>query len=110
MGTVAGGVKLFSCAHDCCGDPSMDLAWYDVVGTLGVLLILIAYGGLQFGWMRPEIFAYSVINGLGAALILISLIFEFNFSAFLIESVWLVISIYGMAKALRRGASGSREI
>jgi paired small multidrug resistance pump len=82
----------------------MDIAWHDAVGTLGVLLIVIAYGGLQFALMRPESLFYSAINGLGAALILVSLTVAFNFAAFLMEAVWLLLSVYGLAKALRRPA------
>ncbi len=82
----------------------MDIAWHDAVGTFGVLLIVIAYGGLQFAWMRADTLIYSIINGLGAALILISLVVEFNFAAFLMEAVWLGLSAYGVSKALRRTA------
>ena len=82
----------------------MDIAWHDAVGTLGVLLIVIAYGGLQFAWMRAESLFYSTINGLGAALILVSLLVEFNFAAFLMEAVWLALSIFGIVKAMRQPA------
>ena len=82
----------------------MDIAWHDAVGTLGVLFIVIAYGGLQFSLMRAESLVYSAINGLGAALILVSLIVEFNFAAFLMEAVWLILSIYGVTKVMRRVA------
>jgi hypothetical protein len=44
---------------------------------------------------------YSLINGLGALLILVSLFFNFNLSSFTIEVVWLLISAYGIGKYLR---------
>ncbi len=77
----------------------MEIAWHDAVGTVGVLLIVIAYGGLQFSLMRAESLFYSAINALGATLILVSLVVEFNFPAFLMEAVWLALSAYGIAKA-----------
>jgi hypothetical protein len=43
----------------------------------------------------------SLINGLGALLILVSLFFNFNLSSFTIEVVWLLISAYGIGKYLR---------
>ena len=43
---------------------------------------------------------YSLINGLGALLILVSLFFNFNLSSFTIEVVWLLISAYGVGKYL----------
>jgi hypothetical protein len=46
---------------------------------------------------------------LGAALVLVSLYFEFNFSAFLIESFWLAISILGLVIGVRRHLAGERK-
>lgn len=80
----------------------MSFAWHDILGTLGVLLIVLAYAGIQFRWIRAEALAYSFGNGVGAVLILISLLVEFNFSAFLMETVWLALSIYGVVKWTRQ--------
>jgi hypothetical protein len=44
-------------------------------------------------------------NGLGASLILVSLTFEFNLSAFFIEVFWLVISTHGIVRYLLRNKS-----
>ena len=44
------------------------------------------------------IFIVSILIGLGAGLILVSLARDFNLSAFLIELVWLLISLYGLAR------------
>ena len=43
----------------------------------------------------------SFDNGLGAAGIIFSLFYEFNLSAFAIESFWLAISLFGVFCALR---------
>jgi hypothetical protein len=79
----------------------MSIEWYDVVGFLGVLLVLIAYYLLQVGRLDPHGLAYSVVNLAGAGLITVSLLFEFNFSAFLIEICWIAISAMGVARAWR---------
>lgn len=73
----------------------------DMFGIVGVVLILAAYLALQTEKIDPKSLAYSLLNGLGAALILISLYFDFNLSAAIIESAWLLISIFGLFKALR---------
>jgi hypothetical protein len=44
--------------------------------------------------------SYSIVNGLGACGIIYSLFFEFNLSAFVIESFWLAISLYGIFRTL----------
>ena len=74
------------------------MAYYDVIGLVGVSLILLAYALLQAGRLLHSSLIYSVMNGLGAGLILCSLYFDFNLSAALIESAWLIISLFGMAR------------
>ena len=76
----------------------MQYAWYDLIGTLGVFTIILTYILLQIEKLKSESLAYSVLNGLGAALIVFSLFYSFNFSAFVVESLWVLISIYGIIK------------
>ena len=81
----------------------MNYAWSDVIGSIGVGLIILTYILLQTEKIRSESLAYSVLNGLGAALIVYSLIYNFNFSAFVVESLWVLISIYGIGKYFLKG-------
>lgn len=71
---------------------------YDVLGNLGVALIIVTYLLLQLGKMSSEDLRYSVFNALGAALILISLLADFNLSAFIVEAFWVIISLIGIGK------------
>ena len=73
---------------------------YDILGILGVILILAAYLALQLEKLDPKSPLYSALNAIGAARILLSLYFDFNLSAALIEAAWLLISIFGLFKAL----------
>ena len=74
--------------------------WYDIVGTLGVAAIVLTYVLLQIERVRSTDLTYSLLNGIGAALILISLYFEFNFPSIVVESFWLLISLFGIGKYL----------
>ena len=76
----------------------MTIAWHDVIGAMGVALIVGSYFLLQTGWFRAG-FRYSVANALGAAMILYSLVFNFNLAAFMVEAFWLAISIYGIRRS-----------
>jgi hypothetical protein len=76
----------------------MHFAWYDIVGSIGVGTIILTYILLQTERIRSESLIYSVLNGLGAGLIAFSLLYSFNFSAFVVEVLWVLISIYGIAK------------
>ena len=72
----------------------------NVAGLAGVGLIVLFYFLIQTGRVTADTLAYSVGNGIGAALILLSLVFDFNLPSFVFESIWLVISIFGMARVL----------
>jgi hypothetical protein len=76
----------------------MQFSWYDIVGTVGVTSIIAAYILLQTGHLRSKSLLYSVLNALGAGLVIFSLYFDFNFSAFVVEFFWLLISLYGLGK------------
>ena len=84
----------------------------DVVGAAGGLLIVAVYFLLQVERIDARGFVYSSLNALGAALILVSLRFDFNLGAMLVEAFWLLVSVLGIGKwvrARRRGAGGSSE-
>jgi hypothetical protein len=75
----------------------------DAAGLFGVLLILVAYAGAQLGRLEPRRAPALVMNLTGAGLILWSLAFRFNLSAFLMEAAWAVVALYGLVRlALRR--------
>ena len=75
---------------------------YDIVGFLGIAMIVGAYLLLQTGGLRSEGVNYSLLNGIGALCVLFSLIFTFNLSAFLVEVFWVIISIIGVVRYLTR--------
>ncbi len=80
----------------------MIYGWHDLLGIIGVVLILATYMLLQLEKLSATSFLYSATNGLGASLILVSLTYEFNLSAFLIEAFWLLISTYGIVRYFLR--------
>ena len=80
----------------------MNYGVFDFLGNVGVFIILAMYLSLQANKISADSLKYSLLNGLGAVLILISLYFKFNLSAFIIELFWLLISIYGGYKYFRK--------
>lgn len=78
----------------------MITAWYDIIGTLGVAVIIVTYVLLQLESVRSDSLSYSVLNAAGALLIIVSLYFNFNFPAFIVEFFWLLISLFGIGKYL----------
>lgn len=80
----------------------MRYAWYDLVGSIGVGIIILTYILLQLEKIKSETLIYSLLNACGAGLILISIYFDFNFSAFVVELFWLLISLFGMTRHFLR--------
>ena len=76
----------------------MDYALHDVIGTLGVIFIIGSYFLVQIRKMTGTGLSYTAVNALGALLILYSLYFDFNLSAFLVEMFWLAISLVGLGR------------
>jgi hypothetical protein len=71
----------------------------DIIGTTGVLLILLCYYLLQARHLTIEHPYYSLLNLIGSVLIMYSLCFHWNTPSFIIEVVWIGISIWGLYKA-----------
>jgi hypothetical protein len=84
------------------------MTWYDLAGSVGVVLIVAAYLLLQLQRVSGTGLSYLLANAAGAALILLSLAFDFNLSAFLMEAFWLGISLFGLTRRMRaRDQAGS---
>jgi hypothetical protein len=76
------------------------MQFYDVIGFIGAAAIIAAYFANQQRWLRSEDWRYPLANLIGAALILVSLFFEWNFPSVVIEIFWITISLYGIGKSL----------
>jgi hypothetical protein len=72
----------------------------NLVGLVGVGMVLMAYLFLQVGKISSDKPTYSLINLLASSAILYSLLYEWNLPAFLMEAAWAGISAYGLWKAL----------
>lgn len=81
----------------------MSFHLFDLAGFAGVLLIIVAYLLLQLEKLPSSSPKYSLLNAVGALLIMVSLIFAFNLSAFIVEAFWFLISLLGLWRALRAG-------
>ena len=83
----------------------LELAWHVWVGLAGVLVVLLAYFGLQAGRLRGDGVPFQLANIAGAAGIAVSLVYDFNLSAMAIELSWIAISIYGLVRGVKARAA-----
>ena len=84
-------------------DPGM------AAGFVGVALIVAAYFANQQGWLGSDDWRFPVANLAGSLLILASLYTAWNFPSAVIEVIWAGISVYGLARQLRRRATERRR-
>ena len=79
----------------------------DVLGLLGVVIIVVTYLFLQLGKLSSSALAYSLMNAIGASLIVVSLLVDFNLSALLMEVFWVLISLVGVYRYFRLKAAAN---
>jgi len=77
-----------------------ELLIFDAAGLLGAIFYLCSYGALQFGWLDGNSLRYSVLNGIAAALVLLSLYKSFNLASALIQIMWITVSVVGICRQL----------
>jgi len=73
----------------------------DLIGNVGVVILIITFLMLQLNKLPSDGLAYSLLNAIGASLIVVSLLFDFNLSALLMEVFWVLISCVGIYRYFR---------
>ncbi len=74
----------------------------NIVGLLGVSLVVFAYFLISTEKLSGRDAAYHGLNFVGASLIMLSLMVNWNLPSVMIEGIWIAISFYGLIMALRR--------
>lgn len=69
-----------------------------IIGLLGMACIVIAYYLIERGRLHRDDEKYYYLNLIGAALLEISLVINFNLGSFVIEIFWMIISIVGLIR------------
>ena len=82
----------------------------DLVGNVGVVILVATFLMLQLNKLPSDGLAYSLLNAIGASLIVVSLLFDFNLSALLMEVFWVLISFVGIYRYFRLKALRSETL
>ena len=88
----------------------MNYGLVDVIGNIGVVVQKITYLMVQLNKLRSDGLAYSLLNAVGASLIVLSLLVNFNLSALLMEVFWVLISCLGIYRYFRLKALRSQTL
>jgi len=67
-----------------------------VISMIGMACVVFAYLAAERDWLDNKNVKFYVINLIGAILLLISLLINFNLGSFVIEIFWIGISMMGI--------------
>jgi uncharacterized membrane protein YfcA len=79
----------------------MKFGLLDLLGIIGVVMMMVTYLLLQLNKISSNDLAYSLLNAIGASFVVLSLLVNFNLSALLMEVFWVLISFIGIYRYLR---------
>ena len=87
----------------------MNYALLDFIGLIGVVVIVATYLLLQLNKLSSNDLSYSLLNAIGASLIALTLLVNFNLPALLMEVFWVLISCLGIYRYFRFKTVGSEN-
>jgi len=80
----------------------LEFGIHDAAGVIGSIVVIVAYFATQAGWLTASDPRFALANLLGAALIIASLMVDWNLAAFVMEVFWILISLFGLARHYAR--------
>jgi len=89
---------------------TMNYGPLDFLGNIGVVVLMGTYLMLQLNKISSDGLAYSLLNAIGASMIVVSLVYDFNLSALLMEVFWVLISFVGIYRYFRLKALRSQTL
>ncbi len=78
----------------------------DIIGYIGVAILIVTYAMLQLDKIDPKGFWYSFNNLIVAILVTVSLLYTMNKASMIIEVFWFIISAYGIVAYYKRRKNG----
>lgn len=72
----------------------------DIIGFIGSFLIVAAFAYFNIA-QQMNLLLFNILNFFGAALLAVSLTVNFNLPTMVLEIIWMIIALFGIAKALR---------
>ena len=87
----------------------MDLI-FSILGLAGAVCCVSMFYAIEQGRLDGNSMAYYIINGIGGALILAAVFYNYDsgdLGSMAVEAAWVVISLMGIFKLARKGKSNA---
>jgi uncharacterized membrane protein len=72
--------------------------WIDILGWIGSVEVLLAYGLNSYQRLRSDSIAFYVLNLTGALLLIIYTVYKEAYASTFINIVWVIIAVIAMAR------------
>ena len=76
----------------------MEADVYRIVGVAGFLMYIASYGLLQLNRLDGNSSTYAALNLGASSMVALSLLSEFNLASLLIQTAWIIISLFGLSR------------
>ncbi|HEY9418056.1 MAG TPA: hypothetical protein VIQ30_25125 [Pseudonocardia sp.] len=88
----------------------VDLTTVDqIVQVVGSLLVLAGFAAAQLGRLSPHSRRYLTLNFIGSAALAVEAALGAQWGFLLLESVWALVSLTALLRAIRAGGSARRS-
>lgn len=67
--------------------------FYQIISLAGAIMILVAYAGIQRGWMNKDQPTYNLLNLVGSGLLAWVAIVDRRLGFIFLETAWALLSI-----------------
>jgi cation transport ATPase len=79
--------------------------WVEVIGWLGSIEILLAYGLNIYGKIKSNSIAFSVLNLTGGLFLIFYTVYKEAFASAFINLVWVIIALIALGKLLHENVT-----
>ena len=79
----------------------------DIIGWIGAGGVLAAYAWVSTGRVRPDSYAYQLLNLVGAAGLGLNTFYYMAYPSTALNVVWALIAVYAVAKLWKAGAEAT---
>jgi len=85
-------------------DNDLDL-WLEIIGWIGSLVILLAYGLNSYQRIRSDSLTFSLLNLIGGLFLMIYTIYKDAFANTFVNLVWVIIALIALGRFFQQKTS-----